>query len=91
MKTSLKLTPARKLGAAIREARGRHRSQEWLADRVGTAQPVISRYERGQSIPSSRHLSALIHELGLDAEEVYELVRRHFADLDREGNGGEAA
>ena len=71
----------------IREAR--NVSQEGLAEVVGTKQPVISRYERGAAIPSSRHLSVLIHHLGLDAERVYDLVRRHYAE---QGNvGGDAA
>ena len=76
MNTSLKLTPAQQLGRMLRNARTI--SQEGLAEVVGTKQPVISRYERGAAIPSSRHLSALIHTLGLDAEEVYDLIRRHY-------------
>lgn len=86
MKTSIKLTPARQLGKLIRDARPS--SQQWLAERVGTKQPVISRYERGAAIPSSRHLSALIHTLHLDAEQVYDLVRRHY---EQTGNGDKAA
>lgn len=81
MNTSLKFTPARKLGLMIREARDA-RSQEQLAELVGTVQPVISRYERG-TVPSSGHLAALIFHLGLDAEEVYELVHRHYEDQRR--------
>ena len=84
MNTSLKLTPALKLGTAFREEReSRGLSQEALASLIGTRQPVISRYERAAAIPSSRHLSELIHQLGLDAEHVYDLVRRHYADNPR--------
>lgn len=91
MKTSQKLSPAKQLGGLLRTARPSGMSQERLAEIVGTKQPVVSRYERGQAIPSSRHLSALIQALGLDAEEVYALVHRHYEALDREGNGGAAA
>lgn len=86
MKTSNRLAPARQLGELIRQARTV--SQEGLAELIGTKQPVISRYERGAAIPSSRHLSALIHVLHLDADKVYDLVRRHYAE---QPNGGEAA
>ena len=91
MKTSHKLSPAKQLGALLRTARPEGMSQERLAEVIGTKQPVVSRYERGQAIPSSRHLSALIQVLDLDAEGVYALVRRHYQALDREGNGGAAA
>ena len=82
MKTSRRLSPSQALGASIRQARG-PLSQERLAEVIGTKQSVISRYERGQAIPSSRHLSALIHALGLDAEEVYALVHRHYETAER--------
>lgn len=88
MKTSPKLPPAQQLGATIRGARGSdglRLSQEKLAYLVGTKQPVISRYERGEAIPSSRHLSALIHLLDLDAEAIYDLVRRHYDDESMRG------
>ena len=90
MTTSRKLTPAQQLGAAIRQARGSHLSQEGLAEVVGTKQPVVSRYERGAAIPSSRHLSALIHALGLDADQVYDLVRRHYEHRDAKTLDGAA-
>lgn len=85
MNTSLKLTPAQQLGKMIREARPKGVSQEGLAEVVGTKQPVISRYERGAAIPSSKHLSVLIHQLNLDAERVYGLIRRHYDDAGRAG------
>lgn len=86
MDRTRKLTSAQKLGAAIRTARA-PLSQEQLAELIGTAQPVISRYERGTAVPSSHHLAALIHHLHLDAGDVYDLVHRHFEDKRRAERG----
>jgi len=57
------------VAALLREARlGAGLSQAELADRVGTSQPAINRYERGTVEPSISTLRRLLHACGMQLE-----------------------
>lgn len=67
-------------GPLIREAR-RHAglSQAALAARLGTAQSVVSRWERGMDTPRVDTLGRILQACGLEAD----LTFRRFDDVDR--------
>lgn len=53
--------------ALVREARRRSGlTQAQLAERAGTAQPAIARYERGRAVPDIATLSRLVEACGLE-------------------------
>jgi transcriptional regulator with XRE-family HTH domain len=66
------------VGALVREAR-RHAglTQAELAARLGTKQPVVSRWERGVDTPRFDTLARLLQECGFEADLVF---RRHDDD-----------
>jgi transcriptional regulator with XRE-family HTH domain len=67
-------------GALIREARTiAGLSQTELAERLGTAQSVISRWERGLDAPRIDTLGRILQECGFEADLHF---RRH-DDVDR--------
>jgi transcriptional regulator with XRE-family HTH domain len=67
-------------GRLIREARGlAGLSQAELAARIGTRQPVISRWERGLESPRVDTLARVLQACGFEADLVF---RRH-DDVDR--------
>jgi UDP-N-acetylglucosamine 1-carboxyvinyltransferase len=62
-------------GALIREARQiAGFSQQELADRLGTSQSVISRWERGQDSPRVDTLARILQACDFEADVVF---RRH--------------
>ncbi|MCJ7671106.1 MAG: helix-turn-helix domain-containing protein [Acidimicrobiia bacterium] len=54
-------------------------SQSALAERIGTTQPVISRWERGLDVPRIDALARALQACGFEADLVF---RRH-DDVDR--------
>jgi transcriptional regulator with XRE-family HTH domain len=68
------------VGSLIRDARTiAGLSQVALAERLGTAQSVISRWERGLDVPRIDTLGRILQECGFEADLVF---RRH-DDVDR--------
>jgi transcriptional regulator with XRE-family HTH domain len=62
-------------GALIRDARQiAGLSQAELAARLGSTQPVISRWERGQDVPRVDTLGRILQACGFEADLVF---RRH--------------
>jgi ribosome-binding protein aMBF1 (putative translation factor) len=52
-----RISPEMEIAFAIAEARLRaHLSQQELADKIGTSQSAVARWERGKSAPSTRTL-----------------------------------
>ncbi len=75
-------------GALIREARSlAGLSQAELAARIGTTQPVVSRWERGTESPRLDALARLLHACGFEAD----LVFRRRDDVDRSQIAGALA
>jgi HTH-type transcriptional regulator/antitoxin HipB len=53
-----KISPEMEIAFAIADARHRaHLSQQELADKIGTSQAAVARWERGGSAPSTRTLN----------------------------------
>ena len=78
----LRRTPLATLDVAalLRQARtGAGWSQAELAARLGTTQPVVSRWERGVDVPRLDTLARALQACGLEAD----LVFRHRDDIDR--------
>ncbi len=68
------------VGALIREARLiSGLSQAALAERIGTTQPVVSRWERDLEVPRIDTLARALQACGFEADLVF---RRH-DDVDR--------
>ncbi len=66
----------------IREARHRAGlSQVQLAERAGTSQPAIARYERARAMPDLSTLHRLVEACGLELQ-----LRLVEPDVQREGN-----
>ncbi len=69
----------------IREARHRAGlSQASLAERAGTSQPAIARYERARSMPDLATLNRIIEACGLE-------LRLELVDPDPQRDAGEQA
>jgi transcriptional regulator with XRE-family HTH domain len=72
----------------IREARHvAGLSQAELASRIGTTQPVISRWERGADVPRMDALARVLQACGFEADVLF---RRH-DDVDRAQIRGQLA
>jgi len=75
-------------GGLIRQARSRAGlSQSELAARVGTTQPVVSRWERGGELPRIDALARVLQACGFEAD----LVFRRRDDVDRSQIAGTLA
>ncbi len=61
----------RTLGEALREHRTRcQMTQEFVAESVGVSRQAVSKWERGDSDPSTSNLLALAELFGVSAEEL---------------------
>jgi len=70
-----------KLGARIRELRGRARlTQQQLADLTGKSPEAISNLERGKAIPSVATLQVFANRLGVSLKDMFEFDRRARGD-----------
>lgn len=75
-------------GGLIRQARSlAGLSQSELAARVGTTQPVVSRWERGSEVPRIDALARVLQACGFEAD----LVFRRRDDVDRSQIAGTLA
>jgi transcriptional regulator with XRE-family HTH domain len=64
------------VGAALKARRNQTgRSLEAMAQRVELSTSTLSRYERGQCLPSEKHLNTICDALGISAPERLELLR----------------
>lgn len=64
-------------GEAIREQRkALGMTQAALAADVGVEQPTISKWERGQGIPSPQMQARLVKALGIDQVRWYQIQQR---------------
>lgn len=86
MTSSLPLTKAALVGEAIREwRRAAGLSQAGLAERIGTTQSAVSRWEHGREEPRLSTLAAILGGCGLVGELVIgedvdrAQIRRHLA------------
>ena len=79
------------IGARLREERERARiSQRELARRLGVSPSLISQVESGQSKPSVSTLYAIVTELGVSLDDVFQ-VHRHERAAIAAAAGAEAA
>lgn len=75
-----------RLGELIKARRAEEGcSQEQLADLLGTTQPSVSAWERGEAIPTLKAIVGLSRVLGIRMHELASLV-----DEEPEHNGDEA-
>jgi transcriptional regulator with XRE-family HTH domain len=65
--------------------------QSVLARQVGVAQTTISAWERGASIPPNTRIPALAAALGIEAEQLAQLVARERKRLGRVRHGRSSA
>lgn len=64
------------VGASLKARRNQAgRSLEAMAQRVGLSTSTLSRYERGQCLPSEKHLNTICDVLGIAGAERLELLR----------------
>lgn len=62
-------------GAALKAQRNRtRRSLEAVAQRVGLSTSTLSRYERGECLPSEEHVNTICQALGISSQERLRLL-----------------
>ncbi len=72
---SAALTPAEVVGARIRSFRTMHvRTQAWLARKCLVSQMSVSRWERGECVPSRPQRALVASALGVDAGALFREV-----------------
>ena len=75
----------RTLGEALREHRTRcQMTQEFVAESVGVSRQAVSKWERGDSDPSTSNLLALAKLFGVSAEELLRNVASSGEETDAE-------
>ena len=75
----------RTLGEALREHRTRcQMTQEFVAESVGVSRQAVSKWERGDSDPSTSNLLALADLFGVSAEELLRNVGSAGGETDAE-------
>lgn len=75
----------RTLGEALREHRTRcQMTQEFVAESVGVSRQAVSKWERGDSDPSTSNLLALAKLFGVSAEELLRNVASTGEETDAE-------
>ena len=75
----------RTLGEALREHRTRcQMTQEFVAESVGVSRQAVSKWERGDSDPSTSNLLALADLFGVSAEELLRNVGSAVGETDAE-------
>ena len=75
----------RTLGEALREHRTRcQMTQEFVAESVGVSRQAVSKWERGDSDPSTSNLLALAKLFGVSAEELLRNVASAGEETDAE-------
>ena len=73
------------LGEALREHRTRcQMTQEFVAESVGVSRQAVSKWERGDSDPSTSNLLALAKLFGVSAEELLRNVGSAGGETDAE-------
>lgn len=75
------VTPRDRLGALLREERGRRKvSQSALSRRTGVPQSAISRIESGAEVPSLERFQRIVAGLGLRLELGFMPLAEHRGD-----------
>ena len=75
----------RTLGEALKEHRLRcQMTQEFVAESVGVSRQAVSKWERGDSDPSTSNLLALAKLFGISAEELLRNVGSAVGETDAE-------
>lgn len=75
----------RTLGEALKEHRTRcQMTQEFVAESVGVSRQAVSKWERGDSDPSTSNLLALAKLFGVSAEELLRNVGSAVGETDAE-------
>lgn len=75
----------RTLGEALKEHRTRcQMTQEFVAESVGVSRQAVSKWERGDSDPSTSNLLALADLFGVSAEELLRNVGSAVGETDAE-------
>jgi transcriptional regulator with XRE-family HTH domain len=63
------------LGRRLQAGRAaQHRSQQWVAARLGVTQASVGRHERGDRRPSREHLAIYATVLGIDLVDLLVLA-----------------
>ena len=85
VKRAIEGTPYEALGEALKEHRLRcQMTQEFVAESVGVSRQAVSKWERGDSDPSTSNLLALAKLFGVSAEELLRNVASTGEETDAE-------